>query len=366
MTLIKDLKPDNNGLDWLEGKFDSMSLFSGEVKIIIEDNTDEAKEYANRCVAHYNKLNDNETLTEEIQDEMAKFMLYMNEEWNAMGIYDDTVKEMEFILKSYKEGRKLWEFLSKPTLFVVLPEDGETSEIGYVIESDCPWEPEHQCSIIIRGNNLKYVGPSEGNTPWDEEDEYYCIWNDEDAEDNINQNSEYSKNENTLFSISNEEDVSAADKLYWEKRYNGAYLQNPDKEHFIKKEKELDIERFTHFVDEWGFEFPELYVDFLKKYNGIEIDKEFTYLDSRGTKKISTIPLVLPFGQAIPIFESMQGIKKAKNVFFPIAITPVPISFYTLKVKGKNKGKIYEYFDESMILCFDSIDAFFDILGIEI
>ena len=97
---------------------------------------------------------------------------------NGMGIYDDIAKGMESALKGYMEGRNLWEFLSNPTLFVVLPEDGETTEIGYVIEADCPWEPEHQCSIIIRGNHLKYVGPSEGNTPWDD-DEYYCIWNDE-------------------------------------------------------------------------------------------------------------------------------------------------------------------------------------------
>lgn len=366
MTLIRDLKPDNIGLGWLEGKFDSMSLFSGEISITIEDNTDEAKEYAESCVAHYNALNNSEDLTEQIQDKMAKFMLYMNEEWNAMGIYDDITKEMNPVLNSYKEGRKLWEFLSKPTLLVVLPENGDTTEIGYVIEADCPWEPEHQCSIIIRGNDLKYVGPSEGNTPWDEEDEYYCIWNDEDEEDNINQISEYNKNENTIFSINSEENAGVVDKSYWEKRYNGAYLQNPDKERFVKKEKELDIERFTHFADEWGFEFPKLYVDFLKKYNGIEIDKEFTYFDCRGTKNTSTIPLVLPFGQAIPIFEFMQSINKAKNVFFPIAITPVSISFYALKVKGKNKGKIYEYFDESMILCFDSIDEFFDILGIDI
>ena len=179
MAVIRDLKPDNSGLNWLEGKFDSMSLFSGEIDITIEDNTDEAMEYAERCAAHFNKLDTNQPLLEEIQNKIAKFMLYVYEEWNGMGIYDDIAKGMESALKGYMEGRNLWEFLSNPTLFVVLPEDGETTEIGYVIEADCPWEPEHQCSIIIRGNHLKYVGPSEGNTPWDDDDEYYCIWNDE-------------------------------------------------------------------------------------------------------------------------------------------------------------------------------------------
>ncbi len=69
--------------------------------------------------------------------------------------------------------------LSRPRLYVELPEDEEDAEeIGYCIEAECPWEPEHQCSIIIRNDEVKYVGPSEGNTPWDDEDEYYCIWND--------------------------------------------------------------------------------------------------------------------------------------------------------------------------------------------
>ncbi len=54
------------------------------------------------------------------------------------------------------------------------------NEIGYGIECECPWEPEHQCIILIRNNNVVYVGPSEGNDPWQDENEYYCIWNDED------------------------------------------------------------------------------------------------------------------------------------------------------------------------------------------
>lgn len=83
MAVIRDLKPDNSGLNWLEGKFDSMSFFSGEIDITIEDNTDEAMEYAERCAAHFNKLDTNQPLLEEIQNKIAKFMLYMYEEWNG-------------------------------------------------------------------------------------------------------------------------------------------------------------------------------------------------------------------------------------------------------------------------------------------
>ena len=47
------------------------------------DNTDEAMEYAERCAAHFNKLDTNQPLLEEIQNKIAKFMLYMYEEWNG-------------------------------------------------------------------------------------------------------------------------------------------------------------------------------------------------------------------------------------------------------------------------------------------
>lgn len=43
MPLIKNLKEDDNSLGWLEGKFESKSLFQGEIDITIMDNTYIAK-----------------------------------------------------------------------------------------------------------------------------------------------------------------------------------------------------------------------------------------------------------------------------------------------------------------------------------
>ena len=51
-------------------------------------------------------------------------------------------------------------------------------EIGYGIECECPWEPEHQCCILIRNDKVVYVGTSEGLDPWGEEDDYHCVWDD--------------------------------------------------------------------------------------------------------------------------------------------------------------------------------------------
>ena len=54
---IRELKNDANDMDWLEGKFDSISLFKGEMNITIFDNSEEAVSYAEECVKAYNSLN---------------------------------------------------------------------------------------------------------------------------------------------------------------------------------------------------------------------------------------------------------------------------------------------------------------------
>ena len=61
---IRNLKEDNHGLGWLEGKFESKSLFQGKMDITIMDNTDVAREYAEKCIVHYNALNNNDGLLE--------------------------------------------------------------------------------------------------------------------------------------------------------------------------------------------------------------------------------------------------------------------------------------------------------------
>ena len=77
----------------------------------------------------------------------------------------------------WPSGVALIEFLYKPTMYIYAPKG---DEIGYCIECECPWEPEHQCNIVIRGDKVLYVGPSEGEDPWGDDEDYYCYWEDED------------------------------------------------------------------------------------------------------------------------------------------------------------------------------------------
>lgn len=178
MSIIRDLHTDEDG--WLtEGKFDSTSLFKGEMSILIFSDDGATVEYAEKCIAHYNSLNNNSDMLLKLQEYLARFFLYMYAEWKDMGIYDEIIDAIEPVMEGYQSGKSLIEYLSSPTLYVDSPKgDG----IGYGIECDCPWEPEHQCLIIIRNDEILYVGQSGDVDAWGDENEYYCVWKDEDTE----------------------------------------------------------------------------------------------------------------------------------------------------------------------------------------
>ncbi len=158
------------------------------------------------------------------------------------------------------------------------------------------------------------------------------------------------------------------DEKYWEERSGGMWIQNPFRENFIKREGSLDEEAFEEFLRESRFRFPDAYVDFLRKYNGVEVDKTITFYNSNGTEVTTSVPLILPFGQALELYRNMQSTGKAKKTYFPIALTPTKFHVFMIKAKGKDAGKIYEY-DGLMgdnPLAFDSVEGFFGILGISI
>ncbi len=176
MSTIRDLKTDEKG--WFaEGKFDSHSLFECEMNVSIFVDDGATVEYAEKCIEHYNNLSQNKDMLLKLDEYLEKFCLYMYEEWKAMGIYDDIAEDTEPCIEAIEKGKSLLKYLSRPTLYVYPPQ-GEG--IGYGIECDCPWEPEHQCLILIRDDELLYVGPSDGLDSWGEEEDYYCIWHDED------------------------------------------------------------------------------------------------------------------------------------------------------------------------------------------
>lgn len=176
MALIRNLHTDENG--WFaEGTFTSNSIFSGEMNILIFVDDGATVEYAEECIRHYNQLIDKAELCTELQKKLSNFFTYMYDEWESMGmkIYDEIVEQLKPIMAGYNSGKALIDYLESPTLCIYAPQG---SGVGYGIECDCPWEPEHKCLIIIRNNELLYVGASGGLDAWCDKDEYYCIWDD--------------------------------------------------------------------------------------------------------------------------------------------------------------------------------------------
>lgn len=158
------------------------------------------------------------------------------------------------------------------------------------------------------------------------------------------------------------------DNKYWEKRYNGCYLNNDSKEQFIKEEQPFCESEFNEFISANKFLIPEIYIKFLRKYNGLEIDRKLSYTNSSGAEITMIIPIVLPFNQAIYYFKRLQEHKRTKSNFFPVALTSSSFHIFLLKVKGINKGKVY-LFDGIMndvSKSFNSIDEFFRNLEIDI
>lgn len=172
--MIKNLKIDENG--FAKGTFDSSSLFQGEMAVCIFLSDGATSEYAEKCIVHYNALCGSRAILLKLQTYLESFFLYMYNEWREMEIYAEIAQSLEPIMEGYQTGKYLIQYLSHPTLYV---DPQRNDDIGYCIECDCPWEPEHQCLMIIRNNDVLYVGPSEGLDPWGKDEDYACIWNEE-------------------------------------------------------------------------------------------------------------------------------------------------------------------------------------------
>ncbi len=118
MSIIKNLKIEENGL-FANGTFESKSLFSGEMKVIIFVNDGATETDAERCINHYNNIHNKQDICNKIQTGLEKFFLYMYDEWRAFDdIYGEIADSLEVIMNGYKEGKKLISYLSKPTLYV--------------------------------------------------------------------------------------------------------------------------------------------------------------------------------------------------------------------------------------------------------
>ena len=107
--MIKNLKADEN--NWfLEGTFDSDSLFQGEMSVSIFTDDGATVEDAEACIAQYQQLKKNAAFCANLQEMLAAFFLYMYDAWKEMGMYDGIVAEIEPVKQGYEAGESLLSF----------------------------------------------------------------------------------------------------------------------------------------------------------------------------------------------------------------------------------------------------------------
>ena len=172
MGMIRDIKNDG----WaVLGRFDAKTLFPGEMDIMIFEEDGAGLDDAEKCIAHFNSLADRPEVTEAIEKRLKKFFLYMYDEWDAMGIYHNITESLKPVMQEYRKGTRLSTFLSNPCMIIFPQKNGD---IGYGIQTDCPWEPEHQCLILMRNDECVYAASFEMLDPWSDEKYLHCIWDD--------------------------------------------------------------------------------------------------------------------------------------------------------------------------------------------
>ena len=141
-------------------------LFDEEIEVSIDEGVDIA--YAEKCAEALNNLP--EETVKAIWEAAKKYCLYFmeicGEEW-------DDWNEMSFKVTKETPAEKLKSEIFPTSLIVDEPED---ERVGFHLECNCSWEPEHGLEITILDGKLVYLGAFEGREAWDNFD-HYDGWN---------------------------------------------------------------------------------------------------------------------------------------------------------------------------------------------
>ena len=159
MNLITDVQEGEFGL---EG-FLKWPIFDCVLDVVIREAA--TLEYAEKCAEALVNLPE-ETVRSILEAAKRYFLFFceyvgydFNEDMDVKIYKDSPVKEIKADVF--------------PHVFIVdKPKD---DRVGFHIECNCCWEPEHGLEITILDGKLVYLGPFEDNGPWDkfpEDDEW--------------------------------------------------------------------------------------------------------------------------------------------------------------------------------------------------
>ncbi len=151
--MITDIEEGEYGL---EG-FTYWKLFDEEIDVTIEEDVDIA--YAERCAEALNNLSA-ETVNA-IWEAAKRYCLYF------MDLVGTDGNEFDNMGVKVTEDTPAEEIKSEifPSVFIVnKPED---ERVGFHLECNCSWEPEHGLEITILDGKLVYLGAFESCGAWD-------------------------------------------------------------------------------------------------------------------------------------------------------------------------------------------------------
>ena len=135
----------------------------GQMDIVIDREKD--IEYAERCIAHF------ESMPKAMRKELCNALIRYCEKYREFAIQED----FYFEIPEIQQLEEIFEYVSFSTIHVEDVQD--TSIIAYSVDGSCDWEVEHGLQIVVRDDEILYVGNYEGVSIWDEKDNYIDEWN---------------------------------------------------------------------------------------------------------------------------------------------------------------------------------------------
>lgn len=143
-------------------------LFDKELEVMIDNDTD--IEYAEKCAEALNSLPEDtvKAICEAAKRYCLHFKDICGDEW-------DEWNEMSFKITKNTPAEQLKSEIYPTVLIVDKPED---ERIGFHIECNCSWEPEHGLEITILDGKLVYLGAFESRRAWsrfDPDDEWNFV-----------------------------------------------------------------------------------------------------------------------------------------------------------------------------------------------
>lgn len=166
MSIIKNVKEADDC--FLKGTLFS-PIFKESIEVWIEK--DVSMEYAEKCAEHFTNLSD--SFVDDFCNRAVEYYEFMREEWEEYEIFEDISDEIEQTMPEDIEGREILKYISSPQMFIFVPQG---DMVGYNVECECVWEPEHGLDWIIRGNKTLYVGQAEGLGAWADDEEYESVF----------------------------------------------------------------------------------------------------------------------------------------------------------------------------------------------